>query len=113
MFFVPIFMKKSRPAYNLHLICKLEDRAKFEDLVLYHTTSIGLRVSIKERKTLDRKIQKFQNEKYKFEYKISSTNSFQKIKIEHDDISRLASKHGKSIAEMRKILLDELKKQNS
>lgn len=43
VWYTPIFMKKNRPAYTLSVLCRKEDREKLEDIILIHTTTIGIR----------------------------------------------------------------------
>ena len=45
----PVFMKKSRPAWELTVICREEDRAKLEALIFAETTTIGIRRARMER----------------------------------------------------------------
>ena len=41
--FIPVFMKKNRPAYQLNVICREEDIEKFEQIIFEETTTIGIR----------------------------------------------------------------------
>ena len=48
--YIPVFMKKNRPAYQLNVICSEEDVAKLENIIFEETTTIGIRKQkIKER----------------------------------------------------------------
>ena len=51
----PVFMKKSRPAWELTVICREEDRAKLEALIFAETTTIGIRRARLERTVLPRR----------------------------------------------------------
>lgn len=51
----PVFMKKSRPAWELTVICREEDRAKLEALIFAETTTIGIRRARMERTVLPRR----------------------------------------------------------
>lgn len=53
-FFVPIYMKKNRPAVMLKALCDEKDRAKLEDVIFRHTTTIGIRSYRVERHILER-----------------------------------------------------------
>jgi pyridinium-3,5-bisthiocarboxylic acid mononucleotide nickel chelatase len=50
----PILMKKGRPAHTLHLLARPEDEQALADLVLAHTSTLGLRVTPVRRHVLDR-----------------------------------------------------------
>lgn len=50
----PLFMKKSRPAWELTVICREEDREKLEQVIFAETTTIGIRRARLERTVLPR-----------------------------------------------------------
>lgn len=52
--FSPIFMKKNRPAYTLHVICGEEEREELEHIIFSGTTTIGIRRVRMERTVLKR-----------------------------------------------------------
>lgn len=52
--FVPVFMKKNRPAYQVQVICMRDDIPAMEAELFAHTTTIGIRRSPMERTVLPR-----------------------------------------------------------
>lgn len=50
----PIQMKKQRPGTLLSVLCALEDRAKFSNLIFLHTSAFGLRLTEITRLKLSR-----------------------------------------------------------
>lgn len=50
----PLFMKKSRPAWELTVICREEDREKLEQVIFAETTTIGIRRARLERTVMPR-----------------------------------------------------------
>lgn len=54
--YIPLFMKKNRPAYQLNVICKEEDVSKLEEVIFAETTTIGIRRVKMERTILEREI---------------------------------------------------------
>jgi len=48
--FVPIYMKQNRPSVTLKVLCALEDVERLCDLLLEHTTTLGVRWHVLERK---------------------------------------------------------------
>lgn len=54
--YIPCFMKKNRPAYQLSVLCKAEKTAELERLIFLNTTTIGIRRCEMERSVLPRKI---------------------------------------------------------
>ena len=56
VFYIQIFMKKSRPAYRMNVICKNEDIERMRDILFFHTTTIGMRYRKEKRFILPREI---------------------------------------------------------
>lgn len=54
--YMPVFMKKNRPAYMLNVICTREDIEKMEQIIFADTTTIGIRRTAMERTVLKREI---------------------------------------------------------
>lgn len=52
--YIPVFMKKNRPAYQLNVICTKEDIPKLEHIIFEETTTIGIRRVEMERTILER-----------------------------------------------------------
>lgn len=50
--FVPVYMKKGRPAYQIQVICLQEDIRAIEEELFAHTTTIGVRRAPMERSVL-------------------------------------------------------------
>ena len=55
VFYMPCFMKKSRPAWLLSVICDDSLKETMESLIFRHTTTIGIRRMEYERSILERK----------------------------------------------------------
>ena len=53
-FYTPIFMKKNRPAWCLTVLARPEDAEKMERLIFLHTTTIGIRRHLDQRRILKR-----------------------------------------------------------
>ena len=54
VFYTPIFMKKSRPAYRLTVVCKEPDIQKLQNIIFKETTTIGIRYRYEYRTELER-----------------------------------------------------------
>ena len=52
--YTPVYMKKNRPAWQLNVICKEEDRERLEQLIFRETTTIGIRRQLMDRTVLKR-----------------------------------------------------------
>jgi hypothetical protein len=55
IFYTPAQMKKDRPATQLTMLCRKEDRERLIELVFQETTTIGLRYHEVERRILERR----------------------------------------------------------
>ena len=53
-FYTPIFMKKNRPAWCLTVLARPENTEKMERLIFLHTTTIGIRRHLDQRRILKR-----------------------------------------------------------
>lgn len=54
--YMPVYMKKNRPAYQLNVICKKEQIPKLESIIFAETTTIGIRRQKMERSILSRRM---------------------------------------------------------
>ena len=55
-FFLPAFMKKGRPAYQLNVICGEQDVPRMERIIFENTTTIGIRRVMMDRTVLARRV---------------------------------------------------------
>lgn len=99
-FVSPIYMKKSRPAYMLSVLCKNSDCEKFVRLIFKHTTTIGLRKYTPSRYTLQREFVEDSGVTVKRSEGYGQT----KEKAEFEDIKKLADEKDISVFEARKLL---------
>ncbi len=97
----PIVMKKSRPAVKLVCMAKPEDRMRMADLMLKHTTTIGLREYSCSRITMEREIEKRQSPWGEVDVKVCRKDGLTKVKAEFDQLATLAKEHGLSVREIR------------
>ncbi len=54
--YIPIYMKKNRPAYQLDVICSEETVSEMEEIIFRETTTIGIRRARLERAVMRREI---------------------------------------------------------
>lgn len=96
----PVFMKKNRPAYELTVICKKEDVAKLENLIFYHTTTIGIRKTPMSRSVLKRKIESIDTEIGKATVKICTLPDGEiRCYPEYESAAVLSKEHQISLSE--------------
>ena len=54
--YIPVYMKKNRPAYQLNIICEESKIAELEQIIFSETTTIGIRRIKMERSILEREM---------------------------------------------------------
>ncbi len=100
VFFQPIQMKKNRPGVLFHCLCRIEERDKFIQLILTHTTTRGVRYQTMERAKLVSSYEEIQTPLGSVQNKISSGFGITKSKLEFDDVKRIAKKTGYPLAQV-------------
>ena len=56
MNYIPVYMKKNRPAYQLNVLCSEETVPRIEEIIFKETTTIGIRRVRMERTVMRREI---------------------------------------------------------
>lgn len=114
----PVYMKKSRPAYMLTVICMEEDIPTMQDIIFNETTTIGIRRVKMERSILKRKIETIHTSIGKARVKIvmvpqSCREHMSEIVItkrcypEYDSVIELCKIKGKSYQEVYDLIVKE------
>ncbi len=98
-FVIPVIMKKSRQGMLLKVITDEALKDDMVRLIFKHTTTIGIREVLCNRYVLDRHIE----ERDGVRVKISEGYGVKRVKIEHDDLERIADEKGLSISEVREM----------
>lgn len=103
VFTTAVGTKKNRPAVLLTVLCRMEDEKKMTDLLLRHTTTLGVRLCEKRRCTLSRQFSAVETPFGEVRCKKSRGNGVSREKFEFDDLSRMAREQGISLREAREI----------
>lgn len=91
--YMPVFMKKNRPGWQLNVICDETKIAELEQIIFEETTTIGIRRIPVERSVLDRQIQKVMTPLGEAEVKICQIGQKKKIYPEYESVVRLCKEH--------------------
>jgi uncharacterized protein (TIGR00299 family) protein len=102
-----IQMKKNRPGILLTCLCDIKQANFFAELILKHTSTLGVRVSICKRYSLDRKIMPVSTSYGNINVKIARNQNIKKTKIEYDDIEKIAKLKNTSFEEALEILKNQ------
>jgi pyridinium-3,5-bisthiocarboxylic acid mononucleotide nickel chelatase len=104
----PIQMKKNRPAQKITCVCAVSDVDRLAELIFCETTTIGIRYSIAQRKTLKREFLKVQTSYGEVSMKISLLNGRRVNFIpEFEDCRRLAEKNRVALKEIQAAAVHE------
>lgn len=107
VFATPIFMKKNRPANLITVLCSNENKEDVIKLIFKHSSTLGIRESIKNRYILDRDIKEIETEYGIIRRKDSYGYGMNKSKYEYDDLSKIAKENNISIKEILKDIKDK------
>ena len=108
--FIPVFMKKNRPAYQLNVICREEDIEKFEQIIFEETTTIGIRKQKIEMTMLKTELKIIDTSLGKAQVKIYDLKNEKRIYPEYNSIVEICKKSGKSYQEIYQFIINEYKK---
>lgn len=90
--FVPVFMKKCRPGYQIEVLCGEEDISAIEDVLFEDTTTIGIRRQPMERTVLLREADVVETEFGEVRVKrVTLPNGTKRCYAEHDSIAEIAT----------------------
>lgn len=105
--YIPVFMKKNRPAYELNVICKEEDIEKLENIIFRETTTIGIRRQRMERSVLKRKVQTITTSLGEAKVKLCYMEKAVRAYPEYESVRDLCRKHGLSFQEVYQRIAEE------
>ena len=108
VFTAPIGMKKNRQGILLTCLCRNEDTEKISEVIFRYTSTIGLRMSEKKRKTLERQSEIIKTKYGDIRIKRSRGFGTERVKAEYDDTAAVAEKLGISINDARKLIEKEI-----
>ncbi|MGO3048920.1 TIGR00299 family protein [Staphylococcus casei] len=109
-YYTPVTMKKSRPAIKLTILCSVENAQYFENYILRHTTSLGLRSFAVHRKILQRQFQKIHTKYGEISVKLGIfQDQIIKAKPEFEDVKNAALQSGESFLNVYNHIENEIK----
>lgn len=88
--YIPIYMKKGRPAYMISVICDPDDADMLTDLIFAETTTIGVRRNMAYRAVLDREIRSFDTSLGRVRAKVCRTSAGLRAYPEYEDVASVS-----------------------
>ncbi len=106
----PLFMKKGRLGNNLLVLLKPELEERIIGRIFTESSTLGIRRFVGERYFLERKITVQQTSFGEIRCKTAYDKSgrIMNLKLEHDDLIRLAENHSLPITRLEQLILSEL-----
>lgn len=100
----PIVMKKGRPAITLSALAAPADENAVARVLLYETTTIGVRVRGERRHVLPREIRLIDTPFGPVRVKLAALDGRSRVRIEYDDLVRIARERELPIAEVARTI---------
>ena len=97
-------MKKNRPGTMINVLCTENKKNELVRLIFKYTTTIGIRERRVHRYILQRRTDVVSTPYGDIHIKKASGYGAERTKYEYDDLSSIALRLGKSIAEVRNLL---------
>jgi hypothetical protein len=108
VWFVPIQMKKNRPATLLSVLCSHDREEAVVGLLLRETSTLGVRISEVGRREAGRKTVEFESSLGAAAVKVKSVEGEEpNVSPEYEACRRLALQHGLPLAEVYRIVSEE------
>ena len=89
--YIPVYMKKNRPAYQINIICREEDIPAMEEILFKETTTIGVRRIMAERTVLKREIRKVDTTLGEAQVKVCDVYGEMRVYPEYESVAAIAA----------------------
>ncbi|MCD7836352.1 MAG: nickel pincer cofactor biosynthesis protein LarC [Lachnospiraceae bacterium] len=103
--YIPVYMKKNRPAWQLTVICKKEDIETLESIIFRETTTIGIRRVEMERTVLKREQITLQTAFGSAEVKVCTVDGERRYYPEYDSVAKICHEQKASYNEVYQMLV--------
>jgi hypothetical protein len=100
--YIPVFMKKNRPAYLLTVLCRPGDREQMEEILFRETSTIGIRYQYMQRTVLPRNNETISTSLGGVDVKIIETPEGKRFVPEYESIAAIARERGISFQQVYK-----------
>ncbi len=100
VFYLPVYMKKNRPAWMLNVICEEADRTRLEEIIFRQTTTIGIRRTQMERTVLQRTQISVASRYGEAQVKVCEISGGRRYYPEYESVARICGEKGLSFGEV-------------
>ena len=109
--YIPVYMKKNRPAYQLDVICDDRTRETLENIIFAETTTIGIRRCRMERTVMTREFAAVTTKYGDAAVKICRHGEMEKVYPEYESAAAIAEKSGMPVGEAGAWIVQKYKEQ--
>lgn len=102
--YMPVYMKKNRPAYQLNVICDEEKISLLEQIIFEETTTIGIRRKKMERTVLKRESRELETSLGTAQVKVCRTGNWERAYPEYEQAAALARENHLPLQEVYRII---------
>lgn len=102
--YIPVMMKKNRPAYLLNVLCDEEKRKELETIIFKETSTIGIRRTYMERTVLQRTFETISTPLGDAIFKVVNIEGNIRAYPEYESAKLLSEKHNLSIIDVYQLL---------
>lgn len=107
-YYIPIYMKKNRPAYLLSVICEEDKATELENIIFKETTTIGIRRSKWERTILERSSMKVKTEYGEADVKVCTLpDGEERYYPEYESVKKLCEATGEDYRKIYQKIISE------
>ncbi len=107
--YVPIIMKKGRPAYLLSVICRESERPLMERIIFEETSTVGIRRVVMDRTVMDRRFEDIETSIGTVTVKFCTIGGIEKPHPEYESLSGVCRQKGIPYREAYDIVMAELR----
>lgn len=107
-YFTPIYMKKNRPATQITALCRPEDAEQVGTALLRHTTTLGYRSTIAERRVMQRHMLQINTPYGEIPVKCAKLGEIVKYHAEFDAVCAAARRANVEVAKVQAAVQAEL-----
>jgi uncharacterized protein (TIGR00299 family) protein len=105
--YIPVFMKKNRPAYQLNVICTEDKIEELEQIMFQETTTIGIRRQKMERTILPRTIEEIQTKYGMAKVKVCTMKDQVKKYPEYESVKEISKREHVSYQDVYQEIVKE------
>ncbi len=111
--YMPVFMKKNRPAYELCVICSQNDLEKMEQIIFKHTTTIGIRRMLVERTILPRTVMDMSTSLGTVSVKVCQIGGERRFYPEYESVAAICRKENLPYSKVYQTIVRECEEKQS